>query len=488
MISARIEYVPAKDLLDEPVPTTRARAPVFSVRRQVATAGATAAALALLTLLLKAIGDGMSIEGQVMLYLLVAVGAAAAGGVLVAVPAALVSALVINYEFVEPRHTLSIAHADQAVALVVFAAVASVVSGAVEIAIRRARSAEQAREQADILSSLTGGETAETVHEVLAKARSTFAMQTVALKARVRPSGEWVDVETAGWAPQGDEQPLVFDVPIGSDLRMVGRGPMLFAEDQRVLRALAGAAQIAYENARLSERAEEARVLSEVDRQRTSLLAAVSHDLRTPLASIKAAASTLRQPDIALGDGDRAALLATIEESTDNLDAIVTNLLDASRLEAGTVSVRLEPVAVDEVVSAAVLSVPEASGRVVVSVDEDLPAVLADRGLLERALANLIDNALRHGNNSASISAFATEDSVRLEVVDHGPGVPAAERDQLFEPFRRLDDSTTGGVGLGLSVVRGFVAAMNGAVVADATPGGGLTMRMRLPSDVGGTT
>jgi two-component system sensor histidine kinase KdpD len=133
-----------------------------------------------------------------------------------------------------------------------------------------------------------------------------------------------------------------FDVPIGS-LRLVGRGPRLFAEDRRVLQAFAAAAQTAFEGRLLTEEAREGRTLAAVDRQRTALLAAVGHDLRTPLAAIKASVSSLRQTDMELAEADRAALLATIEESADRLDGIVTNLLDASRLQAGALVVRGQP-------------------------------------------------------------------------------------------------------------------------------------------------
>jgi two-component system, OmpR family, sensor histidine kinase KdpD len=176
-------------------------------------------------------------------------------------------------------------------------------------------------------------------------------------------------------------------------------------------------------------------------------------------------------------------LLATIEESADRLDAVVGNLLDASRLEAGAMSVQPEPVALDEVVSAAVLAVPGATGHVRVEVPDDLPLVRADRGLLERVLVNLLDNALRHGwsERPVEVRAFAGGESAKLEIADHGRGVSREQRERLFEPFGRLDDRSTAGVGLGLTVARGFLEAMGGALVADATPGGGLTMRLRIP-------
>jgi K+-sensing histidine kinase KdpD len=193
--------------------------------------------------------------------------------------------------------------------------------------------------------------------------------------------------------------------------------------------------------------------------------------------------STLRQTDVAWSDAERHELLETIEQAADRLDAVVANLLDASRLQAGALSVKALPVSLDEMVSAAVLAVPGASSRVTSDVPEDLPLISADPGLLERVLVNLFDNALRYGraDSAVEVHAFAGATSAKVEVVDHGPGVAAAQRERLFEPFQRLDESTDGGVGLGLSVARGFVEAMGGAMVADQTTGGGLTMRIRLP-------
>jgi len=484
-ISARIEYVRDEDLLDDSGPRERPQSVGVSRRRQIAGAGLGLIGLPLLTLLLKQLTGTLSLEGEVLLYMLAVVAIALVGGLGVALLGALAAAGLINYYFVEPKHTLSVSEPDQAVALAVFVAVAAVVSGAVEVAARRARAAEQARKEAETLSSLAGPDRdgRRGIHAVLTRARETFNMESVALKRRERGSGDWIDLEAVGWAPPGVEAPVRFDVPVGSDMRLVGRGPALFAEDQRVLRAFAGAALSAYEGRQLSEREREARELATVDRQRTALLAAVGHDLRTPLAGIKASVSTLRQTDVAWSDDEREQLLANIEESADRLDAVVGNLLDASRLQAGVLSVTSEPVALEEVISAALVAAPDAADKVEIDVPDDLPLVQADPGLLERALANVIDNAVRHGSGDApvEIRAFAGADSVKMAIVDHGPGVSAAQRERLFEPFQRLDDRSNKGVGLGLTVARGFLEAMGGWMAADPTEGGGLTMRLRLP-------
>ena len=484
-VSSRIERVRAEDLLDEPAPTKRAPGRGLSRGRHLSGLALGLLGLPLVTLALDYVGDSISLESVVLLYLLAVVAIALVGGVAVALLAAVASALLINYYFVEPLHTLDIAQRDQALALGVFVMVAAIVSGAVEMATRRARAAEEAAIQAETLSALAGSDLdeAETLKDLLKHARKTFGMESVVLKERDRGTDSWHDVESAGWAPKGQEAPLCFDLAINPNLRLVGRGPALFAEDGRVLQAFAAAAETAYEGRRLSEKAREAHTLANVDRQRTALLAAVGHDLRTPLAGIKAGVSSLRQDDVAWSAEERGELLATIEASADRLDSLLSNLLDASRLQAGAVAVQARPVALDEVVGTVLLGLPEASGKVKVDVPDDLPLLLADPGLLERVLANLLDNALRHAGDSAPVDVTATAgaESAKIAIVDHGPGVDAAERERLFAPFQRLDDRDTKGVGLGLSVARGFAEAMGGALAADQSTGGGLTMRLRLP-------
>jgi K+-sensing histidine kinase KdpD len=484
-ISARIERVRAEDLIDDPAPTRRRPVARLSVRRRLLGLAVTAVALAGLTAALTAARSTFSLESVVLLYLLVVVGAAVGAGVAVALLAAGAAAVLINFFFVEPLHTFDVADGDQVLSLAIFVAVAGVVSAAVEVATRRARAAEAAVAAAETMSALAGPDLdhAETLHDILSRARQTFGMESVALKDRHRRTDEWLTVEQAGWAPEGQEAPLRFDLPITPWLRLLGRGPELFAEDRQVLDAFAGAAQTAYEGRRLSEQARSASELAGVDRQRTALLAAVGHDLRTPLAAVKAAVSSLRQTDVEWTDAERDGLLATIEASADQLDALVANLLDASRLQAGAVVAAPSPVALDEVIGAVVLELPGGSEHVRLDVPEDLPLVAADRGLLERVLANLIDNALRHAADSGpvEIAATAGADSAKLAIVDHGPGVPAEERERIFAAFQRPGDRSPGGVGLGLSVARGFTEAMGGALTAEQSYGGGLTMRLRLP-------
>jgi two-component system sensor histidine kinase KdpD len=218
---------------------------------------------------------------------------------------------------------------------------------------------------------------------------------------------------------------------------------------------------------------------------RTALLAAVSHDLRTPLASAKAAVTSLRSPDIKWAAEDRDELLATADESLDRLARLVDNLLDMSRLQAGAMSVFPRPAGLEEIVARALDHLGPASRKVLVEIPDSLPEVRVDPGIAERIIGNLTGNALRYspGGKPPLLSASALGDRVELRVVDRGPGIPAEDWDRVFVPFQRLGDTdNTTGVGLGLALSRGLTEAMGGTLDPEETPGGGLTMVLSLPA------
>jgi two-component system sensor histidine kinase KdpD len=275
------------------------------------------------------------------------------------------------------------------------------------------------------------------------------------------------------------------EVRIDDTLTLALRGRALPAEDQRIVEAFAAQAAVALRQERLAAEAAAAKPLAEADRMRTALLAAVSHDLRTPLASAKAAITSLRSHDVQFDEGDQAELLATADESLDRLTRMVANLLDMSRLQAGALGVTPVAVGLEDAIPRALDELGPDGQTVKVELPDDLPAVLADPGLLERVLVNVVGNALRFSptGQPPAITATELDSSVQLNVVDHGPGVPEDQRDRIFVPFQRLGDtSNETGVGLGLALSRGLVEAMGGIVVPDTTPGGGLTMRFTLPA------
>jgi K+-sensing histidine kinase KdpD len=312
---------------------------------------------------------------------------------------------------------------------------------------------------------------------VLEQVRQLFGMATVALVKHEESSDEVV----AMVGPPLVGTPAL-SVDINPELRLVAVGPDLFAEDRQLLARLADTAARAWEGQHLAEQAAQAQQLAEMDRLRSALLAAVSHDLRTPLAGVKAAVTSLRQQDVKWTQDEQEELLATIESSADQLDHLITNLLAMSRLQAGALSVAVQSVALDSVVAQALLDVGD--GQLDIDVPDDLPFVIADPGLLERVVANLVRNARRYSPPGTRVEIQAgtrEEGDVCLRVVDHGPGVPKAQWEAIFAPFQRLDDrSSEGSVGLGLAIARGFVEAMNGELTPSETPGGGLTMTVTL--------
>jgi two-component system sensor histidine kinase KdpD len=412
------------------------------------------------------------------------VACALAGGLWPALASAVLSTVLLNYFFTPPLHTLDIADGADVVTLLLFLAVAVSVASVVDRAARRSLQARAARQEADTLSRLNRTVLAsdQSVAALLDLVRETFSVQSAALLDR-DASGVWQVKGAAGSDPPARPEQADADAVAAGSLRLVLRGHRLTARDLRLLSAFATHLSVVLEREEIARREAAARQVQEGDRLRAALLAAVSHDLRTPLAGVKAAVSSLQTPGITWSDQDRRELLGAIESSADRLDSIVSNLLDMSRLQAGVVPLDTGVVGLDDVVARAVGDVVD-PGRVDIALPPDLPEVTADVGLLVRVVANLVQNAVRHTRpgTRVAVAADARGDRVRLRVVDHGPGVPDALKPEMFRPFQRLGDTHAGtGVGLGLAVAKGLTEAQGGALHAEDTPGGGLTLVVELP-------
>ncbi|MGB8020237.1 MAG: sensor histidine kinase KdpD [Candidatus Nanopelagicales bacterium] len=424
--------------------------------------------------------DNLSLVSMTMLGLTVAV--ALVGGLAPALAAALWSGLALNYLFIEPKGTLTINEPGNAIALLVMIGVAIAVSIVVDNAARRSTEAARARAEADTLTLFAGsvlrGE--DVLPAMLEQVRETFSMTGVSVLERTDPLGGWSVRASSGDHPPTSDRDGV-SVPIAEHVMLALEGRELSADDTRVLAAVATQIGTLLEREHLRGEASTARLERARSDIRSALLAAVSHDLRTPLAGIKASVGTLRATDLELPEADRAELLAGIETSADRLQALIDNLLDMSRLDAGALVLRTEPVALDDVVPRALAGFPRE--RVEVDVRVTLPLVLGDAGLIERIIANLVENAVRYSpvDRPVRITAGTIKDKVVLRVVDHGPGVPPTQLDSIFGAFQRLGDVPAGqGVGLGLAVSRGFAQANGGTLEAEETPGGGLTMVLTL--------
>ncbi|MEU6848745.1 sensor histidine kinase KdpD [Actinacidiphila alni] len=432
---------------------------------------------------------GMSQGTEMLVFLTMTVAAALVGGLLPALAAALIGSILLNYYFTAPTHSFTIAEPENIIAIAIFIVVGAAVSSVVDLAARRTQQAARLRAEAEILSYLAGsvlrGES--SLEALLERVRETFGMDAVVLLERDSEHAAWHCAQSVGGPPCVRPEDADVEVPVNDRLTLALTGRVLPASDRRVLSAFAAQAAVVLDRKRLADEAASARELAEGNRIRTALLAAVSHDLRTPLAGIKASVSSLRSADVAWSPQDEAELLAGIEDGADRLDHLVGNLLDMSRLQTGTVSPLIRELDLDEVVPMALGGVPEQS--VALDIPETLPMVAVDPGLLERSVANIVENAVKYSpeGQKVLVAASVLGDRVELRVVDRGPGVPESARDHIFEPFQRYGDAPRGnGVGLGLAVARGFAEAMGGTLVAEDTPGGGLTMVLNLPAAPGG--
>ncbi|BFV56393.1 sensor histidine kinase KdpD [Kitasatospora sp. CMC57] len=454
-----------------------------SRRRTVAGILAGLAVPAVLTVVLSHFHSQVNLTTDALIFQLGVVGVALLGGATSALLASLVASLLLNYYFIPPVHTFTIGEPNNVIALLVFAVVALTVSTVVDRAARLTQRAARATAEAETLSTLAGSvlRGADALPELLDKTRTAFALDSVALLDRV--SGEALGRSDA----EGEAAPdrTVTELPAGAGALLVLAGRRLPAADQRVLTAFAAHIAAALERDRLATAAAEVEPIKAADRMRTALLAAVSHDLRTPLAVALASVGSLRSPDVEFSPEDQAELLTTADESLVKLTRLVDNLLDMSRLQAGALTLHLEPTHLDEVLPRALDSLLDTYAPVQPLDLDTTPPVLADPPLLERVLANVITNALRYNAPGAPVLVAASHhlDRVEIRVIDRGPGIPAEDRDRVFLPFQRLGDTdNTTGVGLGLALSRGLAEAMGGALDVEDTPGGGTTMLLTLPA------
>jgi two-component system sensor histidine kinase KdpD len=439
--------------------------------------------------------------GQSALFVVGVLLVALLGGIAPAVLSALLSGVLMNYFLLTPRRDFTIAEHDAAVTEVVLLLVAVAVAALVDGAAKRAREAGRASREAELMTLFAGSVLrGADLDTLLERVRETYAQRSVSLvRVPAATAKTGIARATRVVASVGEQPCTSVDladtaIDVGDDefwMLMVGR--QLASRDRRVLSVVARQAAGLVRQEELAAEASRADAVMRTDELRRSLLSAVSHDLRTPLAAAKAAVSSLRADDVAFSPDDTAELLATVEESVDQLTALVGNLLDSSRLAAGVIRPALTKVYLEEVVQRALIGIGKRSnvfGRgslEQVKVEVGPTVAMADAGLLERVLANVIDNALRYASDSVvRVTAGQVGDRVLINVADEGCGLPRGGELHAFDPFQRLGDrDNTSGVGLGLSVARGFTEAMGGTISATETPGGGLTMVVDLAAPAG---
>ena len=464
-----------------PLPS-RPRLAAVSWRRRLLGFALTLVGLPAATASLAHLPPEFGLPSVLLLYLLLIVTVATVGGLWPAAAAALGASVLANFYFTEPKHTLLIREPPNVLALGVFLIVAAVTGVLVDLSARRARLAERARAETETLARLTQSALAsdEPLTEMVETLRTAFGQAGVAVLRR----------EGDGWAlgaASGADVPTApgeadDTILLAHDVILAMKGAQPPPADRRILGAFAAQLAVAVAAERLRARAAEATALAQANDLRGALLAAVSHDLRTPLASIKASVTSLLQTDVEFTGEDRRSFLEAVDAETDRLDRLVGNLLDMSRLRADALTVQMRPTSLEEVVPAALAGLGAHAGRVVVDVAESLPQVLADPALLERVIANLVSNALVYSSPEDSVLIAAAEEGghVLLRVHDRGRGIPAEDRERVFVPFQRLGDSGDKGVGLGLAVARGFANAMDTSLTVEDGPAGGTTMTLGL--------
>lgn len=420
-----------------------------------------------------------SITTDVLSYQLLVVVVALIGGIWPAVFAAVLSGLTLDFLFIDPLFTVTIEDPDHALSLVLYVVIAVLVSVVVDQAARRARAARRAVAESELLATVAGsilrGESA--VPALVSRAREAFGLAGVRLVAAdgtvIATDGEPTRDERSATVPVGDGRGV---------LELHGRD--LDASERRLLDVVAAQLAAALERTDLAETAAEAGALAETDHVRTALLSAVSHDLRRPLAAAVAALGGLRAAGDHLSPDDRRELLETADESLATLSVLVTDLLDVSRVQAGVLAVSLAPVDAAGVVLAALDELDLGPADVELALDPDLPALSADPVLLQRVLVNVLANAERYTPDGVSVRVATSRlgGTAEIRIIDHGPGIAAERRDDMFSPFQRLGDTdNTAGLGLGLALSRGFAEGMGGTLRPEDTPGGGLTMVVALP-------
>jgi two-component system, OmpR family, sensor histidine kinase KdpD len=442
--------------------------------------------LGLLTWLLVATRESHDIPLDMLAFLAVTVACALVGGLWPALFCAVASSVALNFFFTEPIHTLRISDPQNTAVLILFVLVAAAVASVVHLSARRTAEAVAAERESRVLAqlahSLLGA--ADQLPTLLDQACQTFGMQAAGIVSRESVREPWDVLARTGTFEVDQVRDASVRAPVDDRTELVLCGPVIGADEGRLVSAFAMHAAAVLSREELVRQARVATGLAKDSRTRTALLAAVSHDLRTPLASIKAAVSSLRQDEVTFSPTDVADLLESIEDSANRLNAMVGNLLDMSRLQTGTVTVHTQDLHLLDALASSVSALGDQGHRIRTRVPDDLPLFRGDGGLLDRVLANVLENALKHspGRQEVVVSGSVINGRLQIRVVDRGSGVPDHAKEQIFAPFQRFGDAARAdGVGLGLAVARGLTEAMDGTLTAEDTPGGGLTIVMDLP-------
>jgi two-component system sensor histidine kinase KdpD len=448
------------------------------LQSQAKALAASALAVAIVTAGIAVVDDWLPVFSLIVLYILAVLAVALFFGSVWASLTALASMLAFNYFFLPPVHTLRLADRSQWIALGVFVVTAVVVGTLAGRSKRRAAEAEQREQEAALIADvaselLRGTELAQELDRVAGRAAETLGLSS----ARLDLGGDSLasGAESPYPLEAGGQTVGILYAPADEEPSIDGR--------RRLLPALGALLAVAQEREQLAGEALEAETLRRSDAAKTAVLRAVSHDLRTPLATIEAALDGLQNGELVLSTGDRAELLDSIRLEHLRLKRLVEDLLDLSRLQAGAAAPALELWPADELIEQALEALPaRARARIEVVLPEEIPVVRVDAVQLQRALVNLLENALRWSplGEPVTVRVNATRKEVLIRVVDRGQGVPEGQRERIFDPFHRLDSS--GGAGLGLAIARGFAEANGGRLWVESRSGQGASFALALPA------
>jgi two-component system sensor histidine kinase KdpD len=436
---------------------------------------ASAFAVALVTAAIEVVKPYVPVLSLGVLYLFAVLPIAVVYGLSLALVVSVASMLAFNWFHLPPVHTFTLADSSNWFALAVYLATAVVVSELAARARRRSAAAEQRERESSLLAELAtellrGRDVDEEIGEIASRAARVLGVESAEIELGVarRPP--------AGSAPL----PLEVDGrAVGTLYTPQGADPNVAAR-HRFLPALSALLAVAVDRNRLEREALEAEALRRSDLVKTAVLRAVSHDLRSPLTGVRTAIGALRNPTLQLSEGDRSELLETIEVDSERLARLVADLLDLSRLEAGSAAPEQEVWSLDDIARDAVEGL---AARERVDVIGEAPLVEVDATQIQRVLANLVENALKYSPSDAGVVVriTATRKEAIVRVVDQGPGLAEDELERVFEPFYRRSGDARSGAGLGLAIARGFADANGGRVWAESRPGQGATFALALP-------
>jgi two-component system sensor histidine kinase KdpD len=441
-----------------------------------------AVAFASVTLLMLAQREEFALQNVLLVYLSIAAVVAWIGGIWPALTAAVVGFVLGNYLFTPPVRTWTIANPADVFALIAFVFLAGLIGFLVGTAARRSSEAATAKAEAETLVGLIGAGGEGSALKLIERLQVALDARGVTL---FDPDGGNPNAMiTAGENPPPTPDSADRTVTVGGATIAVAGGP-LDSVDERILAATVTELRAVIDRAELANHVAEVDVLEKANELRTALLRAVSHDLRSPLSAIQASVTSILQEDVQWPPEDQKEFLQTINEETERLNRVVSDLLDAGRLQTGTVQVQRRLTGIEDVVSTVATAFRVQGHRLSMDTEVELPDVLTDPALLERIVENLVRNALDHSpyETPVRVTAGLVGDRIDLRIIDRGPGIDPDTRQIVFEPYRTLDDSHMAGVGLGLAVAKGLADALGHQITVDDTPGGGTTMILSVKLD-----